>query len=390
MISEAIENRFRRSTNPTLNNVGQNSNRHLIDERNPSVDRASRETWMIWKADLSPLTENGPRPTPLPASQDKNSLKDRLIAIHDTLAVIQDSLDFLSSLVERVRNTFNFTVLYLSYMAIFVLSIASVFRWIVMIWTLALPRSEPRRDTTINFHSPFQFIRKYRREPKRKPDRFKCRKSKTDRLAAQNFDWSDAKEEKRKTVNKLPMAVIVRILAASTLFGIFWITATQSYNITGRCEWQSEEFLFKCYPKCLPGWNGFQSAPLNRSRGDLGPLDCMRGGTRRMCCFSDIHDSEWPGVWFSLKNEARVYCTAVSAQYDTTLGPCGGVKCNMQGEQHSTEASASGIQLGHLGNDCSELHIFGMVGEAIAGEASFFGPNSQPDSATDIWIKIGR
>ncbi|KAI1706019.1 c2 domain-containing protein [Ditylenchus destructor] len=179
MISEAIENRFRRSTNPTLNNVGQISNRHLIDERNPSVDRdrGSREFSDDDMDDLeggsqrritfadpirdrpeikrsnmkskprksvslpsSPLSENGPSPAPPPASNDKSSLKDRLIAIHDTLAVIQNSLDFLASLLERIRNTFNFTVPYLSYLAIFVLCIAAVllyfvpFRWIVMVW----------------------------------------------------------------------------------------------------------------------------------------------------------------------------------------------------------------------------------------------------------------
>ncbi|KAE9550845.1 hypothetical protein FO519_005949 [Halicephalobus sp. NKZ332] len=69
---------------------------------------------------------------------------DRFQAVQDVLQIIQIQLDFLASLLERFRNTFNFTVPYLSYLAIVILCVAAVllyfvpFRWIFMIWGRSL------------------------------------------------------------------------------------------------------------------------------------------------------------------------------------------------------------------------------------------------------------
>ncbi|KAI6225082.1 Multiple C2 and transmembrane domain-containing protein 2 [Aphelenchoides fujianensis] len=75
-------------------------------------------------------------------TEKSTSIRGRINAIQDTLTTVQNSLDFLASLLERIRNTFNFTVPYLSYLAIFVLSAATVLlyfvplRWIVLAWGL--------------------------------------------------------------------------------------------------------------------------------------------------------------------------------------------------------------------------------------------------------------
>uniref|UniRef100_A0AC34GL04 Uncharacterized protein n=1 Tax=Panagrolaimus sp. ES5 TaxID=591445 RepID=A0AC34GL04_9BILA len=65
---------------------------------------------------------------------------DRFQAIQDILQMINLQLDFIASLLERFRNTFNFTVPYLSYLAIVVLCIVATLlylvpvRWIIMVW----------------------------------------------------------------------------------------------------------------------------------------------------------------------------------------------------------------------------------------------------------------
>ncbi|VDM37312.1 unnamed protein product [Toxocara canis] len=68
------------------------------------------------------------------------TLKDRLSAIQETLAMVQNTMDFIASLLERVKNTFNFTQPYLSILAIVVLIIATILlyiiplRWILIAW----------------------------------------------------------------------------------------------------------------------------------------------------------------------------------------------------------------------------------------------------------------
>ncbi|XP_051162976.1 multiple C2 and transmembrane domain-containing protein isoform X1 [Leptopilina boulardi] len=71
------------------------------------------------------VTDDGP-PTPGDDDDDdddkdkeeKRSLKERLQAIQEVTQTVQNSIGYLASLCERVKNLFNFTVPYLSYLAI--------------------------------------------------------------------------------------------------------------------------------------------------------------------------------------------------------------------------------------------------------------------------------
>uniref|UniRef100_A0A914XGZ1 C2 domain-containing protein n=2 Tax=Plectus sambesii TaxID=2011161 RepID=A0A914XGZ1_9BILA len=93
--------------------------------------KAEQEEYYDSEDDDGDLDDKGERGT---------SLKERVAAVQDTLAMVQNSLDFLASLLERIRNTFNFTSPYLSTLAIAVLSIATMLlymiplRWIIMAW----------------------------------------------------------------------------------------------------------------------------------------------------------------------------------------------------------------------------------------------------------------
>uniref|UniRef100_A0A914BY18 C2 domain-containing protein n=1 Tax=Acrobeloides nanus TaxID=290746 RepID=A0A914BY18_9BILA len=91
--------------------------------------------------DNIPLADSDDEDISISDQTDKgSSLRDRFNAIQDTLVLIQNILDFLASLLERIKNTFNFTVPYLSYLAIFVLCISTLvlyfvkLRWIVLAW----------------------------------------------------------------------------------------------------------------------------------------------------------------------------------------------------------------------------------------------------------------
>uniref|UniRef100_A0A1I8A2Y5 C2 domain-containing protein n=1 Tax=Steinernema glaseri TaxID=37863 RepID=A0A1I8A2Y5_9BILA len=76
----------------------------------------------------------------LRANEKATSLKEKIAAVQDTLGLVQNWLDFIASLFERVRNTLNFTTTYLSALAIIVLCAATVLlyfvpvRWIIMAW----------------------------------------------------------------------------------------------------------------------------------------------------------------------------------------------------------------------------------------------------------------
>lgn len=60
--------------------------------------------------------------------EEKRSLKERLQAIQEVTQTVQNSIGYLASLCERVKNLFNFTVPYLSCLAI----IMSIFGVIVL------------------------------------------------------------------------------------------------------------------------------------------------------------------------------------------------------------------------------------------------------------------
>uniref|UniRef100_A0A0R3QZP0 Pex24p domain-containing protein n=1 Tax=Brugia timori TaxID=42155 RepID=A0A0R3QZP0_9BILA len=73
-------------------------------------------------------------------SSSSSSIRERFNTLQDTMAKVQDMMDFTASLLERIRNTFNFTQPYLSTLAIVTLSIVTILlyfvplRWIIMIW----------------------------------------------------------------------------------------------------------------------------------------------------------------------------------------------------------------------------------------------------------------
>ncbi|VIO96093.1 Uncharacterized protein BM_BM3061 [Brugia malayi] len=73
-------------------------------------------------------------------SSSSSSIRERFNTLQDTMAKVQNMMDFTASLLERIRNTFNFTQPYLSTLAIVTLSIVTILlyfvplRWIIMIW----------------------------------------------------------------------------------------------------------------------------------------------------------------------------------------------------------------------------------------------------------------
>ncbi|WKX88596.1 hypothetical protein Q1695_008328 [Nippostrongylus brasiliensis] len=84
-------------------------------------------------------------PTAPPVAKQKekessSSLRDTLSSVQETLAVVQNTLVFICALLQRIRNTFNFTQPWLSWLAVSVLTVATILlyyvplRWIIMVW----------------------------------------------------------------------------------------------------------------------------------------------------------------------------------------------------------------------------------------------------------------
>lgn len=73
-------------------------------------------------------------------NQQSTSIKDTFFSVQETLGVVQNSLVFATKLIQRVKRTFDFTNLWLSTMAVIILTIAFVIlylvplRWLVMLW----------------------------------------------------------------------------------------------------------------------------------------------------------------------------------------------------------------------------------------------------------------
>ncbi|KAL0120550.1 hypothetical protein PUN28_008335 [Cardiocondyla obscurior] len=72
--------------------------------------------------------------------EEKKSLKERLQAIQEVTQTVQNSIGYLASLCEKVKNLFNFTIPYLSYLAI-LLTIAGAIvlyfipvRYLILVW----------------------------------------------------------------------------------------------------------------------------------------------------------------------------------------------------------------------------------------------------------------
>jgi hypothetical protein len=63
--------------------------------------------------------------------EEKKSLKERLQAIQDVTAMVQNALGEAAGLAESVKNTFNFSVPFLSWLAIIILSVVAVFLYFI-------------------------------------------------------------------------------------------------------------------------------------------------------------------------------------------------------------------------------------------------------------------
>ncbi|XP_076054770.1 multiple C2 domain and transmembrane region protein isoform X2 [Oratosquilla oratoria] len=72
--------------------------------------------------------------------EEKKSLKERLQAIQEVTATVQNAIGFIASIGESCKNTFNFSVPFLSWLAIICLAVGAVLlyyipvRYLVMLW----------------------------------------------------------------------------------------------------------------------------------------------------------------------------------------------------------------------------------------------------------------
>uniref|UniRef100_T1JFU4 C2 domain-containing protein n=1 Tax=Strigamia maritima TaxID=126957 RepID=T1JFU4_STRMM len=91
--------------------------------------------------------------------EEKKSLKERLHAIQEVTQSVQNVLGYIASIAESVKNTFNFTEPFLSWLAIFSLMLAAYFlyhvplRWLILAWginkftrKLRAPHSIPNNE----------------------------------------------------------------------------------------------------------------------------------------------------------------------------------------------------------------------------------------------------
>lgn len=73
-------------------------------------------------------------------SEEKKTLKEKLQAVQDVTALVQNALGYVAHLAEGVKNTFNFSVPFLSYLAIVVLLAVCVVlyyinvRYLLIVW----------------------------------------------------------------------------------------------------------------------------------------------------------------------------------------------------------------------------------------------------------------
>ena len=63
--------------------------------------------------------------------EEKMSLKERLQAVQDVTAMVQNALGEVAGLAESIKNTFNFSVPFLSWLAIIVLLVVSIFLYFI-------------------------------------------------------------------------------------------------------------------------------------------------------------------------------------------------------------------------------------------------------------------
>ncbi|CAL4149459.1 unnamed protein product, partial [Meganyctiphanes norvegica] len=92
------------------------------------------------KKDRPSIEDDKSAPPLSPLLEEKKSLKERLQAIQDVTAMVQNAIGFIASLCESCKNTFNFTVPFLSWLLILALIIGTLIlyyipvRYLVMLW----------------------------------------------------------------------------------------------------------------------------------------------------------------------------------------------------------------------------------------------------------------
>jgi len=91
--------------------------------------------------------------------EEKKSFKEKLQAVQEVTAMVQNALGYAAHFCEAVKNTFNFSVPFLSWLAIIILTIVSIFlffipcRVIIMLWginkfsrQLIMPNTVPNNE----------------------------------------------------------------------------------------------------------------------------------------------------------------------------------------------------------------------------------------------------
>ena len=63
--------------------------------------------------------------------EEKMSLKERLQAVQDVTAMVQNALGEVAGMAESIKNTFNFSVPFLSWLAIVLLLIVAIFLYFI-------------------------------------------------------------------------------------------------------------------------------------------------------------------------------------------------------------------------------------------------------------------
>lgn len=91
--------------------------------------------------------------------EEKKSIKEKLQAIQEVSFMVQNALGYAAHFCEAIKNTFNFSVPFLSWLAIIILTVVSIFlffipcRVIIMLWginkfsrQLIMPNTVPNNE----------------------------------------------------------------------------------------------------------------------------------------------------------------------------------------------------------------------------------------------------
>ncbi|KAJ1361380.1 hypothetical protein KIN20_020611 [Parelaphostrongylus tenuis] len=127
LVYKRVEDEITSSDRLDVNYVALDDDDILEEEKD--VKKSFRE-----KSPTNSITGNKDK------ESSSSSLRDTLSSVQETLAVVQNTLVFICALLQRIRNTFNFSQPWLSWLAIGVLMVATLLlyfvplRWIIMIW----------------------------------------------------------------------------------------------------------------------------------------------------------------------------------------------------------------------------------------------------------------